>query len=94
MEVLKAHPNTQAMLDAWQRLVDGENSSDGPTTDEYPGLVNNLFLLNHVAERDFAFRRVGATLDRLFGRQLAEHDFLSIWNDIDRRLVAGFRCHG
>lgn len=88
MEVLKAHPNTQAMLDAWQRLVDGENSSDGPTTDEYPGLVNNLFLLNHVAERDFAFRRVGATLDRLFGRQLAEHDFLSIWNDIDRRLVA------
>jgi hypothetical protein len=88
MEVLKAHPNTQAMLDAWQRLVDGDNASDGPTTDEYPGLVNNLFLLNHVAERDFAFRRVGAALDRLFGRQLAEHDFLSIWNDIDRRLVA------
>jgi hypothetical protein len=88
MEVLKAHPNTQAMLDAWQRLTDGESASDGPTTDEYPGLVNNLFLLNHVAERDFAFRRVGATLDRLFGRHLTEHDFLSIWNDIDRRLVA------
>ena len=88
MEVLKAHPNTQAMLDAWQRLTAGETSSDGPTTDAYPGLVNNLFLLNHVAERDFAFRRVGATLDRLFGRQLAEHDFLSIWNDSDRGLVA------
>ncbi|MFZ4684922.1 MAG: PAS domain-containing protein [Hyphomonadaceae bacterium] len=88
MEVLKAHPHTQAMLDAWQRLTDGENASDGPATDEYPGLVNNLFLLTHVAERDFAFRRVGATLDRLFGRQLDEHDFLSIWNDVDRRLVA------
>lgn len=88
MEVLKAHPNTQAMLDAWQRLTEGENAAEGPTTDEYPGLVNGLFLVNHVADRDFAFRRVGATLDRLFGRQLVEHDFLSIWNDVDRRLVA------
>ena len=26
MEVLKAHPNTQAMLDAWQRLTDGESA--------------------------------------------------------------------
>lgn len=88
MEVLRAHPNTQAMLDAWKRLTEGEHSPDGPTTDEYPGLVNNLFVINHVAERDFAFRRVGSALDRLFGRQLTEHDFLSIWNEPDRRLVA------
>jgi hypothetical protein len=88
MEVLKAHPNTQAMLEAWQRLSDGGTSEGGPTTDAYPGLVNNLFVLNHVAERDFAFRRVGPTLDRLFGRQLTEHDFLSIWNELDRGLVA------
>lgn len=88
MEVLKAHPNTQAMLDAWKRLSEGQIASDGPTTDDYPGLVNNLFVINHVAERDFAFRRVGPALDRLFGRQLTEHDFLSIWNETDRRLVA------
>ena len=88
MEVLKAHPNTQAMLDAWKRLTEGHLAADGPTTDEYPGLVNNLFVINHVAERDFAFRRVGPALDRLFGRQLSEHDFLSIWNEPDRRLVA------
>ncbi len=85
---MKAHPNTQAVLDAWRRLSEGAPSEDGPTTEDYPGLVGRLFVLNHVAERDFCFRRVGLSLERLFGRQLADHNFLSLWNEPERRLIA------
>ncbi len=88
MEELKAHPNTQAVLDAWRRLSDGTPATEGPTTDDYPGLVGRLFVLNHVAERDYAVRRVGYAIEQLFGRQLVEHNFLSIWGESDRRLVA------
>jgi hypothetical protein len=88
MEDIQAHPNTQAVLDAWRRLSEGLIAEDGPTTDDYPGLVGRLFVLNHVAERDYCFRRVGYSLERLFGRQLAEHNFLSIWNEPDRQLVS------
>jgi hypothetical protein len=87
MEELKAHPNTQAVLDAWRRLSEGVDSPEGPTTDDYPGLVGRLFVLNHVAERDYSFRRVGYAIEQLFGRQLIEHNFLSIWSESDRRLV-------
>jgi hypothetical protein len=88
MEELKAHPNTQAVLDAWRRLSDGVSANDGPTTDDYPGLVGRLFVLNHVADRDYSFSRAGIALERLFGRQLIDHNFLSIWSEPDRRLVA------
>ena len=87
MEELKAHPNTQAVLDAWRRLSEGVDAPEGPTTDDYPGLVGRLFVLNHVADRDYSFRRVGYALEQLFGRQLGEHNFLSIWSESDRRLV-------
>ena len=85
---MNAHPNTQAVLDAWKRLSEGQVNEDGPTTDDYPGLVGRLFVLNHVADRDYSFRRVGYALERLFGRALAEHNFLSIWNEPDRQLVS------
>ena len=88
MDGMKAHPNTQAVLDAWKRLSDGQLSDDGPTTDDYPGIVGRLFVLNQIAEHDYAFRRVGYALERLFGRTLAEHSFLSVWNDPDRLLVS------
>ena len=88
MEDVNAHPNTQALLDAWRRLSQGGMASGGPTTDDYPDLVGRLFVLNHVGDRDYSFRRVGHTIERLFGRQLAEHNFLTLWTDPDRRLVA------
>src|SRR5262245_57144018 len=88
MEDMRAHPNTQAVLDAWRRLSDGDLAEDGPTTEDYPGVVGRLFVLNHVADRDYSFRRVGYALERLFGRALAEHNFLSIWNEPDRQLVS------
>ena len=88
MEDIKAHPNTQAVIDAWRRLSEGQSDGDGPTTEDYPGLVGRLFVLNHVADGDYSFRRVGYALERLFGRQLVEHNFLSIWNDPDRQLIS------
>ena len=56
MEDVNAHPNTQALLDAWRRLSDDGIVSGGPTTADYPDLVGRLFVLNHVAERDYCFR--------------------------------------
>jgi hypothetical protein len=88
MEELKAHPNTQAVLDAWRRLSEGQVNEDGPTTEDYPGLVGRLFVLNHIADSDYSFRRVGYALERLFGRVLAEHNFLSIWSEPDRQLIS------
>jgi hypothetical protein len=76
MEEMRAHPNTQAVIDAWRRLSDGDLADDGPTTDDYPGVVGRLFVLNHVADSDYSFR------------QLTEHNFLSIWNEPDRQLVS------
>lgn len=88
IEDLKAHPNTQAVLDAWQRLSEGQLGEDGPTTDDYPGLIGRLFVLNQIGDGDYSFQRVGHSLERLFGRILAEHNFLSIWGESDRRLVS------
>ncbi len=85
---MKAHPNTQVMLDAWRRLAEGGDAVEGPAADEHPGLISSLFVLNHVGERDFAFRRTGLTLERLFSRALMDHNFLSIWLEADRNLVA------
>lgn len=88
MAAMQLHPNTQVVLDAWKRLVDGQLAAEGPATDDDPGLVANLFVLNHVGECDFAFRRAGNALERLFGRQLIDYNFLSIWNEGDRGLIA------
>ncbi|MEQ1783612.1 MAG: PAS domain-containing protein [Hyphomonadaceae bacterium] len=88
MEAINVHPNTRVVLDAWKRLSDGSQANEGPATDDDASLVGSMFVLNHVSERDFAFRRAGASIERLFGRQLTDHNFLSIWSEADRHLVA------
>lgn len=88
MQAMNIHPNTRVVLDAWKRLSDGLPANDGPATDDDAGLVGSLFVLNHVGERDFPFRRAGNSLEGLFGRQLIDHNFLSIWSEADRHLVA------
>jgi hypothetical protein len=87
MEQIKAHPNTEAVLDAWRRLATGD-VKQGSTTDDFPDVVDRLFVLNRIAHGDYAFRRVGVVIERLFGRALAEHNFLSLWTEHDRPLVA------
>ena len=85
---MKAHPNTQAVLDAWRRLSAGQANDAGPTTEDYPDVVGRLFVLNHVEAGDYSFRRAGAGLETMFGRQLADHNFLTLWGEADRGLVA------
>jgi len=81
------HPNTRVVLDAWKRLSDGSPANEGPATHDDAALVSSLFVLNHVGAHDFAFQRAGASLERIFGRQLIDHNFLSIWSEADRHLV-------
>lgn len=83
-----AHPNTHAVLDAWRRLVYGEDTGAGPAMMDYPDVLGRLFVLNRVTVADYSFRRVGATLERLFGRALTDHNFLSLFDPADRALVA------
>lgn len=85
---LQTHPYTQAVLEAWTRIDAGSDAADtGPMTDDLPGLVGGLFVLNRVTGGDYPFRRVGQGLEKLFGRSLTEHNFLSIWSEPDRALV-------
>jgi hypothetical protein len=55
--MLNAHPNTQARPGRLAPAVaEGVNGPvGGPTTDDYPGLVGRLFVLNHVGDRDYSF---------------------------------------
>lgn len=89
MELMKAHPNTQAVLAAWRRLADGETTDTTARIEDHPDLVGGLFVLVCDSEADYAFRRVGYAMERLFGRALPDHNFLSIWNNPDRQLVCG-----
>ncbi len=85
---LQTHPYTQAVLAAWTRIDGGADAADiGPMTDDLPGLVGGLFVLNRVTGGDYSFRRAGAGLEKLFGRSLAEHNFLSLWSETDRPLI-------
>jgi len=85
---LQTHPYTQAVLEAWTRIDAGSDPSEtGPLTEDLPGLVGGLFVLNRVTGGDYSFRRAGHGLEKLFGRSLTEHNFLSIWAEPDRALI-------
>lgn len=86
MEDLKAHPNTRAMLEAWRRLSEG-SAPTGPHAEDHPGLIERLFVLTHTSERDYPFSRVGMVIERLFGRQLFDHNFLTLWSETDRHII-------
>jgi hypothetical protein len=88
MEQMKAHPNTEAVIDAWRRLSTGLPAASEPMTDDYPGVIGRLFVINLVGRADYCFRRAGHGLESMFGRQLVEHNFLTLWAENDRGLVA------
>ncbi len=84
---MNTHPNTRIVLDAWRRLAAGEINASADNTNDDPGLVSRLFVISQVSEADYPFQRVGYALERLFGRSLGEHNFLSLWSEPDRRLI-------
>lgn len=83
-----AHPNTQAIIEAWKRLSGGDaHLVRGPMADDYPGLVGRLFILQCIDKEDFSFRVAGAALEELLDRELTDHNFLSLWRPEDKPLM-------
>ncbi len=86
---LNAHPNTRAIIEAWKRLSQGDTlPADGPKAEEYPNLVGRLFILQRDSTSDYSFRVAGVGLETLFGRELAEHNFLTLWSGQDKPLIS------
>ncbi len=84
MNAANAHSYTRALIDAWKRLAPGGDIDAGPHAAEYPGLIDNLFVLSCSADTDLEFRNAGTGMEQLFGRDLIEHDFLSLWRNDNR----------
>lgn len=82
------HPNTSAMLQAWQRITAAPHDVEGgPSADEYPGLLGRLFVID-TARKSFApFRIAGDDLSDILGRNLIGTDFLDLWRTADRMLI-------
>lgn len=92
MEDRSIHPNTRILLDAWRRMnaAPEEFSLHGPRANEHPDLLTNLFVIQATEDRAWEFRSAGDGLRALLGRELAHHDFLSLWTGPDRAMMAGF----
>lgn len=86
------HPNTKVLLDAWRRLnahaahIQGE----APRVNDHPGLVERLFVIENKRDGAWLFRTAGGSLTSLLGRQLINHDFLSLWTGPDRPMMSAF----
>ena len=87
---ISAHPNTLAIIEAWRRLSRESNDNvSEPMVSEYPDLIGRLFILQRAHVNDYPFRVAGANLQDIFGRELAEHNFLSLWRPADKPLISG-----
>ena len=89
MDERKIHPNTRTLLDAWRRMA--ANPAElvhGPKASEYPSLIDRLFVLRRTPEGAWVFSNAGSALSRLLGRELEDHDFLSLWSGNDRLISA------
>lgn len=86
------HPNTRILLDAWKRMctTPDTHADIGPQANAHPELITNLFVIQAMEEGHWVFRTAGDGLSRLLGRELTNHDFLSLWTGPDRHMMAGF----
>lgn len=94
------HPNSKAMLQAWQKLgrrpataVGGAHAlaSTGhdPLVDEHRGMIGLLFVLGQAEAGVWTFRTAGEHLSDILGRELVEQDFMSLFQGADRTMVSG-----
>ena len=82
------HPNSQTLLSAWQRMnVAADEFVAGPKTREHPDLIERLFVIQEEGEHQWLFRTAGQQLQSSLGRELADHDFLSVWTGYDRQMI-------
>ncbi|MEM7662519.1 MAG: PAS domain-containing protein [Pseudomonadota bacterium] len=89
MPTTNMHPNSQAMLDAWERMTaTPEDLAGGPPAYDYPGLLGCLFILQGGLPGKLPFRIAGDDLSGLLGRNLIGSNFLDIWSAEDRPLLS------
>ena len=83
------HANTKALLLAWQRMIkNGNLDYAGPSADDYPGLLGNLFIIEEVRPNVVPFRIAGETLPDLLDRELVGTNFLDLWTGTDRQFAS------
>ena len=83
------HPNTKAMLLAWQRITAAPHDiQGGPSAHEYPSLLGRLFVIETAREGFAPFRIAGDELTEILGRNIIGTDFLDLWLGSDRSLIS------
>jgi len=83
------HPNTRILMDAWRRMTASPDQlSIGPQASDYPGLVSRLFVIHRTGDGAWIFSVAGEAVSSLLGRELSDHDFLSLWSGHDRLIVS------
>lgn len=91
MNSLKIHPNTELLLQAWQRL-DDPSFQNAPSllTRNHPDLIDALFVLERNYDGLWVFRNAGSGLEAFLGRALQAHDFVSLWTGYDKGMMSSF----
>ncbi len=85
------HPNTRALIDAWQRL---ETSRDvrhvsGPRADESAELISHLFIMEFHDDGAWPIQSAGSALADLLGRCPVNQDFRALWSGPDQKMAEG-----
>ena len=86
------HPNTRILLDAWRRMnaKPSRQDNDSPKVVDHPGLIERLFMIEHMRDDAWLFRTAGESLTGLLGRQLINHNFLNLWTGPDKTMMSAF----
>jgi hypothetical protein len=89
MQQSTVHPNTRILLDAWKRMAaNPDQLTDGPQASAYPELIDRLFVLSQAQDGVWIFSNAGDAINRILGRELEGHDFMSLWSGVDRQIIA------
>lgn len=83
------HPHTRAILNAWRRLSSSDETVGiDPKIEDFPNLLGSLFVLKHTDDGIWLFSNVGKDLNKHMGRELLDHDFVSLWRGRDVSLMS------
>lgn len=85
------HPNTRAMLQAWQRLSasTGTDGAAEPLMADHQSMIGLLFVLQREDQDVWSFRSAGDAMGQTMGRELVGQDFGSLWMGADRLMTNG-----
>ncbi len=85
------HPNTNTLLEAWQRITTPtKHVATSIKTSDHPDLLDCLFVIERTEEGPWVFKNAGSRLSDLLGRELGDHDYLDFWTGHDRSMVTAF----